>query len=81
MTRQEKRERPPPELGPNGTAETSLRGMDCPPEWCPLNRFSEHTGRHIQVSGTGPVVTKLSRNRIGITVANNARCQKSRVRG
>jgi hypothetical protein len=60
------------------TAETGSRGMDCPPEWCRLNCFSE---RRIRVSGTGPVVTQPSPNRIGITVANNAHWQKSRVRG
>jgi hypothetical protein len=48
------------------------------PAWCALNGFSVRTGRRIRASGDGPVVTQLSPNRIGITVANNARWQRSR---
>jgi hypothetical protein len=50
------------------------------PEWCRLNRFSPRTGRRIIARGEGPVVTRLSPKRIGITVANNARWQRSRER-
>jgi hypothetical protein len=48
-------------------------------EWCALNGFSIRTGRRIRASGDGPVVIKLSPNRIGITVADNARWQRSRA--
>jgi hypothetical protein len=50
------------------------------PDWCRLNGFSVRTGRRVRASGNGPVVTQLSPNRIGITVAANARWQKSRER-
>jgi hypothetical protein len=48
--------------------------------WCALNGISERTGRRILESGTGPVVTKLSARRIGITVGANRRWQESRAR-
>ena len=50
------------------------------PDWCRLNGFSVRTGRRIRAKGKGPVVTQLSPNRIGVTVAANARWQKSRER-
>jgi hypothetical protein len=50
------------------------------PAWCALNGFSDRTGRRIISSGKGPVVTRVSPKIIGITVANNARWQKSRER-
>jgi hypothetical protein len=50
------------------------------PAWCALNGFSDRTGRRIIASGKGPVVTRVSPKIIGITVANNARWQKSRER-
>ena len=50
-------------------------------EWCALNGFSPGTGRRIINAGTGPVVTQLSKRRIGITVGNNIRWQASRARG
>jgi hypothetical protein len=49
-------------------------------EWCELNRISPRTGRRILASGKGPAVTQLSKQRIGITVANNAKWQASRER-
>jgi hypothetical protein len=49
-------------------------------EWCRLNRISVRTGRRIITSDNGPVVTQLSPKRIGISVANNARWQRSRER-
>jgi hypothetical protein len=49
-------------------------------EWCKLNRIGQRTGRRIICSGNGPVVTQLSERRIGITVGNNRRWQKSRAR-
>jgi excisionase family DNA binding protein len=49
------------------------------PEWCNLNGFSIRTGRRIRADGDGPVETRLSAKRIGITVADNARWQKSRA--
>jgi hypothetical protein len=50
-------------------------------EWCRLNRISTRTGRRIIASDKGPVVTQMSPQRIGITVANNARWQAARARG
>ena len=50
------------------------------PEWCELNRISERTGRRILASSKGPAVTQLSRQRIGITIENNARWQASKAR-
>jgi hypothetical protein len=47
-------------------------------EWCQLNRVGERTGRRILKSGNGPIVTKLSDKRIGITVGNNRLWQESR---
>jgi hypothetical protein len=47
-------------------------------EWCFLNNFSPATGRRILKSGRGPVVTRLSERRIGITVANNVNWQAAR---
>jgi excisionase family DNA binding protein len=49
------------------------------PEWCRLNGFSIRTGRRIRASGDGPVETRLSARRIGITCGDNARWQKSRA--
>jgi hypothetical protein len=49
-------------------------------EWARLNRISVRTGRRLIARGEGPVVTKLSPKRIGVTVANNARWQQSRKR-
>jgi hypothetical protein len=49
-------------------------------DWCELNRISPRTGRRIIARGDGPVITQLSKFRIGITVANNARWQRSRAR-
>jgi hypothetical protein len=49
-------------------------------EWCRANRISERNGRRILAGPDGPIVTMLSARRIGITVANNRRWQKSRER-
>jgi hypothetical protein len=49
-------------------------------DWCRLNGLSERTGRRILTSGNGPVITQLSPNRFGITVANNAAWQRTRER-
>jgi hypothetical protein len=50
------------------------------PQWCRLNAVSPRTGRRILASGDGPTVTRLSAQRIGITVGNNRRWQESRAR-
>jgi hypothetical protein len=50
------------------------------PEWCSANGFSASTGARILRSGEGPVVTRLSLRRFGITVAANARWQRARTR-
>jgi hypothetical protein len=47
-------------------------------EWCVINGISPRTGRRIIDGKNGPVVTRLSPRRIGVTRANNARWQKSR---
>jgi hypothetical protein len=49
-------------------------------QWCALNALSERTGRRVLASGQGPVVTKLSVARVGITVAANRAWQHSRQR-
>lgn len=48
--------------------------------WCELNGISPATGRRLLRSGRGPIVTRLSDRRIGITVGNNRRWQESRAR-
>jgi hypothetical protein len=48
-------------------------------EWCRLNAISLRTGRRILASGDGPTVTRLSAQRIGITVGNNRRWQETRA--
>jgi predicted site-specific integrase-resolvase len=47
-------------------------------EWCELNRISPATGRRIIASGAGPVVTRLSERRIGITAGANRRWRDAR---
>jgi hypothetical protein len=47
-------------------------------EWCQANRISLATGRRIIGSGKGPVVTRLSERRLGITVGNNRRWREAR---
>jgi hypothetical protein len=42
-------------------------------EWCEVNRFSQATGRRLIATGAGPVITRLSERRIGITVGANRR--------
>ena len=49
-------------------------------EWCALNRISLRTGTRILAGPDGPVVTRLSAKRIGITRGNNAKWQRSRER-
>jgi hypothetical protein len=49
-------------------------------QWCQLNSIGERNGRRILKSGNGPVVTRLSDRRIGITVGNNRRWQEARAR-
>jgi hypothetical protein len=51
------------------------------PEWCQLNAIGLRTGRRRLAGGDGPIVTKLSAGRIGITVGNNRVWQQSRARG
>jgi hypothetical protein len=40
-------------------------------EWCTLNGFGERTGRRILAAPGGPIVTKLTEKRIGITRRHN----------
>jgi hypothetical protein len=47
-------------------------------QWCGLNGISARTGRRILAAPGGPIVTRLSPRRFGITVGNNRRWQQSR---
>ena len=49
-------------------------------QWAALNGISARTGRRILAAPGGPIVTRLSPRRIGITVANNRQWQASRER-
>jgi hypothetical protein len=49
-------------------------------QWIALNNVSARTGRRILAAPDGPIVTRLSPRRFGITVANNRRWQQSRER-
>jgi hypothetical protein len=49
-------------------------------QWCVLNGFGETTGRRIINGPNPPIVTQLSKRRIGITVENNRAWQESRAR-
>jgi hypothetical protein len=49
-------------------------------QWTALNGISARTGRRILAAPGGPIVTRLSPRRIGITVANNRQWQASRER-
>jgi len=40
-------------------------------EWCAVNGFSERQGRNILAGSDGPVVTRISDRRIGISRRNN----------
>jgi hypothetical protein len=48
-------------------------------DWCDLCAISPATGRRILASGQGPIVTRLSARRIGITVGANAAWLASRA--
>jgi hypothetical protein len=47
-------------------------------EWCAVNKISPRTGTRILAGPNGPVVTRLSARRIGITRKNNAQWLKKR---
>lgn len=47
-------------------------------DWCQLCGFSVATGRRLLKSGRGPVVTRLSDRRQGITVRNHHRWIEAR---
>ena len=49
-------------------------------QWIALNNISARTGRRIISAPGGPIVTRLSPRRFGITVANNRAWQQSRER-
>ena len=51
-----------------------------PREWCALCGISERTGRRIMALGEGPPIVRLSPQRYGIRVADNAKWQASRAR-
>jgi hypothetical protein len=47
-------------------------------EWCQLNQISARTGHRILKGGDGPIITRLSAHRLGITVGNNRNWQRAR---
>jgi hypothetical protein len=47
-------------------------------QWIALNNISTRTGRRILAAPGGPIVTRLSARRFGITVAHNRAWQQSR---
>ena len=47
-------------------------------EWCKVNSLSPRTGRRILANGNGPVVTRVSERRIGVTVKANREWQAER---
>jgi hypothetical protein len=49
-------------------------------QWIALNNISARTGRRIISAPGGPIVTRLSARRFGITVAHNRVWQASRQR-
>jgi hypothetical protein len=49
-------------------------------EWCAFNRISERNGRRILGRDDGPVTTRLTAKRIGVTVRANREWQASRER-
>jgi hypothetical protein len=48
-------------------------------QWCALNSISPATGRRLLRSGRGPIVTRLSDRRIGITIGANIAWQAKRA--
>ena len=48
-------------------------------QWCALNGISPATGRRLLRSDRGPIVTRLSDRRIGITVGANVAWQAKRA--
>jgi hypothetical protein len=48
-------------------------------EWCRINNFSRATGQRLRRNGQGPHFIQLSEARIGVTVGENRRWQKSRL--
>ena len=49
-------------------------------EWRVVNNFSPRTAQRILHSPDAPIVTQVSAQRKGVTVANNRRWQQSRTR-
>jgi hypothetical protein len=49
-------------------------------QWIALNGISARTGRRIISAPDGPIVTRLSARRFGISVRNNRLWQQSRER-
>ena len=50
------------------------------PQWCEVCGFSIWTGQRLIKAGKGPKLTQISDRRVGITVENNRKWQKSRER-
>jgi hypothetical protein len=49
-------------------------------DWCRLNSLSEDTGRRLLRSGQGPRVIRLSKRRLGISIADNRAWRAARER-
>jgi hypothetical protein len=50
-------------------------------EWAALNGISTRQARRIIAAGSGPIVTRISQHRIGVTRRHDREWKASRVRG
>jgi hypothetical protein len=49
-------------------------------EWLVVNNFSPRTAQRILHSPDAPIITRLSAQKLGVTVSNNRSWQQSRTR-
>jgi hypothetical protein len=66
----------PPELALRLTIDDAVLTLD---EWRLVNNFSPRTAQRILHGPNPPIITKLSAQRRGITVANNRAWQRARA--
>jgi hypothetical protein len=50
-------------------------------QWCLLAGFSVDTGRRVIKAGKGPIITQLSKRKLGVSLANHVKWEASRARG
>jgi predicted DNA-binding transcriptional regulator AlpA len=79
VTERKKRRPPPPPVNA-GRVPTHPDKLLSFNEWCFLCGISPRTGRRIMAAGEGPPIVRLSPQRYGIRVADNARWQAARAR-